>query len=273
VEGYGRISLLLFLTHYILYLEIQTSDDVCITSCDNQSLLVNEEKFHTRDIDSSSWYTNLDHDVIMTLSALRTKLAFQLASLHVRGRQDKHCKFELLTRPQQIYVLADQLATEVLEDLRAADKPTELYPLPACRASLRDGTGHITSNEKRTLKNEFPEFPEYETRASLQQRNGWNAHTLDSINWTAYQAAISALTNQVPTPPLSSNSAMTGYLLAFGNTNTAPRMPPARNASNPKQYAGCASVTLEQIGETNSSLSSRNTSKTRSLQLTFDAPS
>jgi hypothetical protein len=26
-EGYGRISLLLFLTHYILYLEIHTSDD------------------------------------------------------------------------------------------------------------------------------------------------------------------------------------------------------------------------------------------------------
>jgi hypothetical protein len=205
----------------------------------------------------------------MTLSALRTKLTVQLASLHVRGHQDKHCEFELLTRPQQLDVLADQLATEVLEDIRAADKPTKLYPLPACRACLRDGTGHITSNEKRTLKNEFPE---YEIRAYLQQRNGWNAHTLDSIKWTAYQAAISALTN-IRSAPLSSNSAMTGYRLAFGNTDTAPRMPPARNASNPKQYAICTSVTLEQIGETNSSLSSRNTSKTRPLQLTFDAPS
>ena len=196
-EGYGRISLLLFLTHYMLYLDIQISEETCITSyCDNQSLLKNEEKFHTRDIDSSSWYTNPDHDVIMTLSALRTKLTFQLASLHVRGHQDKHCEFELLTRPQQLNVLADHLATEVLEDLRAADKPTKLYPLPVCRAYLRDGTGHITSNEKRTLTNEFPE---YEIRAYLQQRNGWNAHTLASINWTAYQAAISALTSQVRT--------------------------------------------------------------------------
>jgi hypothetical protein len=149
-EGYGRISLRLFLAHYILYMDIQTSDELCITSyCDNQSFLKNEEKIHTRDIDSSSWYTNPDHDAIMTLSALRTKLTFQLASLHVRGHQDKHCEFELLTRPQQLNVLADQLATEVLEDLRAADKPTKLYPLPACRAYLRDGTGHITSNEKR----------------------------------------------------------------------------------------------------------------------------
>jgi hypothetical protein len=29
-EGYGRISLLSFLIHYILYLEIQTSFDLCI---------------------------------------------------------------------------------------------------------------------------------------------------------------------------------------------------------------------------------------------------
>jgi hypothetical protein len=84
----------------------------------------------------------------------------------------------------------------LLSTIRAADKPTKLYPLPACRAYLRDGTGDITSNEKRTLTNEFPE---YEIEAYLQQRNGWNAHTLDSINWTAYQAAISALTTQVRT--------------------------------------------------------------------------
>jgi hypothetical protein len=65
---------------------------------------------------------------------------------------------------------------------------------------------------------------------------------------------------------------MTGYRLAFGNTNTAPRMLDARNASNPKQYAICTSLTLEQIGETNSSPSSRNTSRTHPLLLTFNAP-
>jgi hypothetical protein len=110
-EGYGRLSLLLFLTHYIQYLEIQTSDDLCITSyCDNQSLLKNEEKFHTCDIDSPSWYTNPDHDVIMTLSALRIQLPFRLASLHVRAHQDENCEFELLPRPEQLYVIADRLS-------------------------------------------------------------------------------------------------------------------------------------------------------------------
>jgi hypothetical protein len=85
----------------------------------------------------------------MTLNALRTKLPLRLGSLHVRAHQDENCEFELLPRPEQLDILADQLATEVLKDLRAADKPTELYPLPACRVYLCDGTGHITSREKR----------------------------------------------------------------------------------------------------------------------------
>jgi hypothetical protein len=132
----------------------------------------------------------------MTLSSFRTKLPFRLASLHVCAHQVEHCEFNLLPLPAQLNVLADELASEVLADLRAADQPTEFYPLPACRVYLRDGTGHITCYEKRTPTNEFPE---YKIRAYLQQRNGWTAHTLYSINWTAYRAAISALTDQVRT--------------------------------------------------------------------------
>jgi hypothetical protein len=141
-------------SHYMLYLDIQASEDLCITSyCDNHSLLKIEEKFHARDINSSSWYMNPDHDVIMTLSALRTKLTFRLASLHVRAHQDGHCDFNLFPRPVQLNVLADTLASEALEALCAAGQPAEFYPLPACRAYLRDGIGHITSCEKRTLRN------------------------------------------------------------------------------------------------------------------------
>jgi hypothetical protein len=172
----------------------------------------------------------------MILSALRTKPPFRLVSLHVRAHQDGHCEFNLLPRPAQLNVLADEFASEVLADLRAADQPTGFYSLPACRVYLRDVTGHITSCEKRTLTNKFPE---YEIRAYLQQRNGWTTHTLDPINWTAYQAAISGLTDQVGTVVMLSNSVVTGYLLAFGNTDTALQMPPARNAFNSKQYAIC----------------------------------
>jgi hypothetical protein len=83
----------------------------------------------------------------MTLSTLRSKLPFRLASLHVRAHQDGHCEFNLLPRPVQLNVLADELASEVHADLRAADQPTKFYPLPACRVYLRDGTGYITSCE------------------------------------------------------------------------------------------------------------------------------
>jgi hypothetical protein len=53
----------------------------------------------------------------MTLSALRTKLPIRLASLHVRAHQDENCGFELLPKPERLNVLANRLATEVLEDL------------------------------------------------------------------------------------------------------------------------------------------------------------
>jgi hypothetical protein len=55
-EGYGRMSLLLFLTHYIRYHNIKTADLRVTSYCDNSSLLKAEEEFHTRDVDSSSWY-------------------------------------------------------------------------------------------------------------------------------------------------------------------------------------------------------------------------
>lgn len=42
---------------------------------------------------------------------------------------------------------------------------------------------NLASHEKRTLRNEFPE---YELRAYVQQRNDWTAHVFASISWSAY---------------------------------------------------------------------------------------
>jgi hypothetical protein len=42
--------------------------------------------------------------------------------------------------------------------ISVADEIKELYPLPACRAYLRDRNGYITSREIRTLRNELPEY-------------------------------------------------------------------------------------------------------------------
>jgi hypothetical protein len=55
-EGYGRMSVLLFLTHYIRFYNIKPADGLRVTSYDNSSLLKAEKEFYTRDVDSSSWY-------------------------------------------------------------------------------------------------------------------------------------------------------------------------------------------------------------------------
>jgi hypothetical protein len=74
----------------------------------------------------------------------------------------------------------------------------------------------------------------------------------------------------IMTESLRSNSAITGYQLAFGNTDAALRLIPARNGFNSRPYLTCTSATLGQVGVTNSSLSLRSTSKTHPLQPTFE---
>ena len=191
------MSLLLFLKHYIRYYNIKPADDLRVTSyCDNSSLLKAEEAFHTRDVDSSSLYLKLDHDVIMTFSEVRKGLPFQLISRHVKSHQDEVRAFADLTRPEQFIVLADHRATAALDKLHAAGKPTEFYPLPACRGYLRDATGHITSREIPTLRTELPEF---ELRAYLQKRSEWSDEAYDSISWPAYGSASAGLTDSLRT--------------------------------------------------------------------------
>jgi hypothetical protein len=108
----------------------------------------------------------------MQLSAPRANLPFRLASLHVRGHQDEKRDLDLPPRPAQLNVLTDRLATEVLTDLRAAATPLEFYQLPACQTYLLDGTGYITSKERRTLMNEFRvRTPGVPTRAQQLDRN------------------------------------------------------------------------------------------------------
>jgi hypothetical protein len=147
---------------------VSTISNRRLTYCDNSSLLKAEEEFHTRKVDSASWYLKPDHDVFMTLSAVREGLPFQLISQHVNSHQEKERAFADLTRPEQLNVLADHRATAALDELRASGQTTEFYPLPACRGYLRDGIGYITSREIRTLRTELTE---YELRDYLQKRN------------------------------------------------------------------------------------------------------
>jgi hypothetical protein len=95
----------------------------CVTSLPRQSSpLKAEEDFHTRDVDSSSWYLKPDHDVIMT-SAKYGRVAFQLISRHVKST--KSATMTTSTRPEQLNVEADQRVS------------TKFYPVPPARPSAR----------------------------------------------------------------------------------------------------------------------------------------
>jgi hypothetical protein len=63
----------------------------------------------TRNVDSSGWCLEPNHDIITTLSEVRKKLPFQLVSLHVRGHQDDKRNHGNLTRPEQLSVQPEQL--------------------------------------------------------------------------------------------------------------------------------------------------------------------
>jgi hypothetical protein len=238
------MSLLLFLKHYIRYYNIKPADDLRVTSyCDNSSLLKAEEAFHTRDVDSSSLYLKLDHDVIMTFSEVRKGLPFQLISRHVKSHQDEERAFADLTRPEQFIVLADHRATAALDKLRAAGKPTEFYPLPACRGYLRDATGYITSREIPTLRTEIPEF---ELRAYLQNvATGQTRPMIPSAGLLTDQPVPDSLT----VFGLSwSNLVIAGYPSVYANDDAALRLIFARNAPKSRRFLICTAARPEHRG-------------------------
>jgi hypothetical protein len=138
----------------------------------------------------------------------------------------------------------DSLPTEVLKDLRAADEATELYPFPACRAN-RDGCHRVRYKPgKSTLTNEFPE---YEIRVYIQQRNNWSDHIFDSINRTAYRAAISALTDNIRTCTIK----LSHKWLPVGFRERRCGAATARKAFNLRLFLTCTFAIIGQLGVTN----------------------
>jgi hypothetical protein len=94
-KSYGRMSLVLFLPHYIRFYNIKPSAGLRVTSyCDSSSLLkVIEKAFHTKDVHSSTWYLKSDHDVIIALTEVRKGLPFKVILRHVKSHQDDERAF------------------------------------------------------------------------------------------------------------------------------------------------------------------------------------
>jgi hypothetical protein len=243
-EGYRRMSLLLFLTHYIRYYGIKTADDLRVTSyCDNSSLIKAEEEFHTRDVDSSSWYLKSDHDVIMTLNKGRKGLPFQLISRHVKSHQDDEREFDDLTRSEQLNVFADRRATAALDELRAADKNKELYPLPACRGYLRDASGlspvaNYARSEPNSLSSSFERFFKNATIGPTTTMIPSTGRPTDQPVPDSLTVAGLSWTNLVTA----------GSPLAYANDDAALRLISARNVKKSRRFPICTAARHAQRG-------------------------
>jgi hypothetical protein len=154
----------------------------------------------------------------------------------------------LPTNSLPMYSRISEQLTNVLSSTR--------YPPAAPISVVAQGTSQAAKNA-RTLPNEFPG---YEIRSYLQQRNYCTNHCTSLIPSTGLPIELQFLHSLMMSAPLLSNSAITSYQLAFGTPMRLRLIP----------YLICTSATLGQIGVTNSSLA---TSKTHPLQPPFDAPS
>jgi hypothetical protein len=95
----------------------------------------------------------------------------------------------ILSRPVQLNVIADHLATEALVNFCAASKTPESIFVMAPSISRARKNARILTNES----------PEYELWVYMQQRNNSTDHIYDSISWTADGSANSILTDIVRT--------------------------------------------------------------------------
>jgi hypothetical protein len=168
----------MFLTHYIRYYGIKTSDNLRVTSyCDSESLLKNEESFHTRDVDSSSWYLKSDHDVIMKLSSVQG-LPFELISRHVKSHQDDKYEYDDLTRPEQLNVQADHRASDALDELLAAGEIPSSTRYLLAEATCATVPGILpVAKSTRSEPNSLSTSSE-----RLQRRNNWSDEVYDSTS-------------------------------------------------------------------------------------------
>ena len=124
-----------------------------------------------------------DIDVLLQLILTHQSLPWTTIAIHhVKAHQDDTQSFETLSRPAQLNVMADSIATQVLDQ----QKPPPTYPLPAARIHLIHEDTIITSRPIKTLR-----YAKAETRLReyLCNRFDWSTDEFYSIDWLSYGRA------------------------------------------------------------------------------------
>jgi hypothetical protein len=194
-EGYGRLAMMRFVYHYIKFFHNEPLDETTFMSyCDNKTVLDNETNLKTGAWQwSPIWSARSNYDVLRQLELAQDDMPCRVTTNHVAGHQDDKVPWDKLTRPQQLNVLADKLATEQrreLEDEFPAGIPNGPH-LPSHTARLYIDNKLQGSKEKHTIATNWAtaEIAEYYTG-----KFGWSQETFQQVNWEA----IGTVQAQIP---------------------------------------------------------------------------
>ena len=158
------------------------------TYSDNSGMLVREEKRVQQEWDEASYWKDGDSDVIDLLAKTREELP-RISTQHIKGHQDDHEEYDELPRPAQLNVLADELATQALNEAQelSPGQAPRMIPLSNCGAYLIHNERYQTSKEEEVLQYALHEK---EMDDYLRVRNEWTQDTVESIDWVAHHRAL-----------------------------------------------------------------------------------
>ena len=130
-----------------------------IILCDNIAIVTTTQRNTSSDQEQQEFIgppTRPDYDMLLEILKAQLALAKILPQLsetqHIKGHQDRAIPFAELTRPAQLNVLADDLATNHPTDLLAQETQQPMPLLSSCQAYLLKNNELITSKEFFTAR-------------------------------------------------------------------------------------------------------------------------
>ena len=189
-ESYGILGTITFLKLQHDYLNINwPANKKLHLYCDNKGLIQRLNN-HLHSPITPREYLLTDSDVelqiLWSFDALQ-QTGIHIRLFHVKGHQDNTIPYDELSRPAQLNVQADKLATI---QLKKKQRSTPYYRLPASKVMLVINRQEITAGFKFFIRNAYltPDLRTY-----MIDKFNWHATVPDMIWWKPHGKVLSRL--------------------------------------------------------------------------------
>ena len=140
-----------------------------------------------KEIPIDDWYANVfaysDIDVTLEIFKCLENHPFAYVFNHIKGHQDDKIPYHKLSRPSQLNVQADELATEALRDQQWDHTPI-FFPMPNCKVYLKSQGIYQCNHELVTCRTAIPL---QQSKSYFKRRYQWTEHVYDLIDWNAFR--------------------------------------------------------------------------------------